>query len=148
MEKELLTFPKHLSSPQLVQLHVCTFLVLCCDVCIKTVSLYCHIFCRGFMLYLCDLNVFMYTCVKQGFHIRWCLCCLINYNMRHVNCGSETVYSSEETQTISGFRDAQSLVLWVVICRPLFFFLLVTVLYVLPNLQTIPLVSLNLYFSQ
>ena len=35
-----------------------------------------HSFCRGFMLYLCYLYLFMNNAVRHNFHIKWCLCCL------------------------------------------------------------------------
>ena len=82
VEQELPTLPEHISSPpflsdvQVIQIHVFSCLVLCCDIRyyfrVNTMfDSFLFPFCRGFMTHLWYLYLFIYTGVQHGSRIGW-----------------------------------------------------------------------------
>jgi hypothetical protein len=77
-----------------------------------------HLFCRGFLFYLCYLYLLTYTGVQHDFHTIWSF---ISYTTG-VTCGAP-----EFTPGFSRVRVARCLVFCVVLCRLLFGFCPVSV---------------------
>jgi len=75
-----------------------------------------HLFCRGFMFYLCYLYFFTYTGVKHDFHNQT-MFVSFNSNMMGVTCGAGTANhfgAPGFTPGFSGIRVTQSLVFYVI----------------------------------
>jgi hypothetical protein len=108
VEQELLTLAKHLrltlvfSEGLVVQLHIFTFLVLCCDVyydlCIKKL----HLFCMGLMFYLCYLYS-LFILVSHIFFPYQKLFVLLNSNMTGATSGARTTSAYREPDFTHGF---------------------------------------------
>ena len=68
----------HLNGVHAVKLHVFPFQVLCCNIRCQfhvkrySVRLYSHLFCRGFVFYLCHLYLFTDTGILSNFRIQLC----------------------------------------------------------------------------
>ena len=96
-----------------------------------------HLFCTGFMFYLCYLYLFTYTGVQHDFNIRWCSCRLtVTWQMSHVEQELLTLPQHLISPPVfCGVGVARSLAFSVVFCRSLFallyLFLLAIVLSVL-----------------
>ena len=132
MQQELLSLPEHTISSldfcrvhvvQFVQLHVSSYLVTCCDgfydfrgkKWCQSIRLHSHLFCSGFVFYLCYLYFYVYWCTTPFPYQMMFL--LFTLNLTGTTSGAGVAYFGVGT-----IRIAEFLVFCVVFCWASFVF--------------------------